>query len=252
MLFIEYDVENHAYFCNEAELADRRIVMQWPESVASLSPFLWGRVAVYRTAEHAYQATRALDLESAMLMEIDGPFSNARVLAKWPDADSKKPTDVRKEVLLRIKDKGCLLMGRIAKMAAAVDETTAMDLWGLRLGRPMSPEHIMSVWTYILKQKFLLGTSQAQLLLATQPAQLVCYNAKATILSFKSGRVDPATQLVIGMNTAGKCLMAVRADLEREMLMKKLWDSPAWIVSKKQKNVEKEEGEALFKALCSE
>jgi predicted NAD-dependent protein-ADP-ribosyltransferase YbiA (DUF1768 family) len=247
MMFIEYDSDNHPYFCNECELADRRIVIQWPTRVSALSPFMWGHVGVYRTAEHAFQATRALDLDSAMLMEYDGPFSNPRVLAKWPHEG--KRVDCRKEVLAKIKSKGCLLLGQIAQMAARVPEETAMETWGLRLGRAMNPDQVTSVWTFIMKQKFLLGSSQAQILLSTKDAQLVCHNPEATLLSFKTARVDPVSQTVIGLNTAGKCLMTVRADLERELLMIKLRDSPAWIASKKQKCADQEDAQALFAKL---
>jgi hypothetical protein len=57
----------------ESVLCDEHVikglVVAWPFR-RSLPPFLRGHVGVYHSAEHAFQASRAMDIGSAMRMEI--------------------------------------------------------------------------------------------------------------------------------------------------------------------------------------
>ena len=91
-----YNGKLNPYLCNEYEIIQRRLVIQWPFRVTAVQPFMHGVTAVYRTAEHAFQAMRASDLNSARQMESPrGRFDDAgAVLAKWPLGEEDK-TEVR-------------------------------------------------------------------------------------------------------------------------------------------------------------
>ena len=66
----------------ESVLCDEHVikglVVAWPFR-RSLPPFLRGHVGVYPSAEHAFQASRAMDIGSAMRMEIGDDCSGNRM-----------------------------------------------------------------------------------------------------------------------------------------------------------------------------
>jgi predicted NAD-dependent protein-ADP-ribosyltransferase YbiA (DUF1768 family) len=226
-----YNGKLNPYLCNEYEIIQRRLVIQWPLRVTAVQPFMHGVTAVYRTAEHAFQAMRASDLNSARQMESPrGRFDDAgAVLAKWPLGEEDKTEDVRNRM---VPDN--FLMGTIAKMAGKVSTKRAMQEWDLCLDRDLTVDQMTALWTYILKHKFLLGSKQAHALMSTGSALLINYHEEATATSIKYATYDPIQKQVVGGNMMGKCLMTIRKDLVYEMARIAFWDTPAWIMSEEQ------------------
>ena len=243
-----YNGKLNPYLCNEYEIMQRRLVITWPFRVTAVQPFMHGITAVYRTAEHAFQAMRASDLNSARQMESPrGRFDDAgAVLAKWPLGEDDKTEDVRDKM---IPDN--FLMGTIAKMAGKVSTKRTKQAWDLCLGRDLTIEQMTALWTYILKHKFLLGSKQAHALMSTGSALIVNHHEEATATSIKYATYDTLTKQVVGGNMMGKCLMTIRKDLLYEIAQIQFWDTPAWITSSEQEAYAKQETMAATDVLLS-
>lgn len=237
--YIQFNAEHNAFLCSEYEIDGACFVIEWPRDNALVQPFMQGRVGVYRTAEHAYQAMRACDLYSAVQMEAYGRFDDDGVLAHWP---VEKGGGLSQDLRSWLPQNG-LRCGSVARMAAQVEESVAMDYWNLCLKRSLDAKQTIAVWRIILKAKFALGTEQASLLLSTDPMYILSYNADATETSFKSGRIDVEKKEIVGHNIAGRCLMTVRDDLKTETA------ALAWAPKPLCTRMQMEEGDFLFKQL---
>ena len=57
--------------------------MTWPADCEDIPSFLRGQTCTYETSEHAYQATKALDLATACQFEVGG-FVSMTAFKSWP------------------------------------------------------------------------------------------------------------------------------------------------------------------------
>jgi hypothetical protein len=183
-----------------------------------------GHTGIYRTAENAFMATRAMDMYSAEMFEVGGHFDDVKLLKHWPtgayngfsDFSTEKGIDFEKH----------FVMGVIANMAAAVAPDRAKLLWGLDMCSEWPPEQTARIWIYILKFKFLMGTRQATLLLGTRPLSIVC------LVDGHCGKDDTY-------------LTAVRTALANELFVIEHLNKPAWTDTCAQKEAQQAEAAAL-------
>ena len=149
---LQYNLSTHAFFSNKFEIKDTPLVITWPHSRV-IPAFMHGHTGIYRTAESAFLATRAMGFCSAEMFEVGGLFDDVKLLQHWPvgatefgNFSSEKGVEFEKH----------FVMGVIANMAGNVAPDRAKLLWGLNLCSEGPPEQTTRIWIYILKYKFLL------------------------------------------------------------------------------------------------
>jgi predicted NAD-dependent protein-ADP-ribosyltransferase YbiA (DUF1768 family) len=211
---LKYSKDENPLLCNEYELEGFCLVVEWPY-IRAVPPFMRGYVGAYRTAEHAYQAMRACDYESAMQMEIGGTFDDYSVLERWPSTDD----DAKTESIRGTVDEGQSMTGALAKMASRVHCSRAKAVWGLQLGRRWDEGDSNLLWEVILKAKFPLTSLQAEALIASGDALIVNskpQSSNVNAVSVEYGCYDTESGQVVGRNMGGRRLMTLRADLQDE------------------------------------
>jgi hypothetical protein len=213
----------HKTLCNAFELRDFVLVIVWPRE-RFIAQFLWDWAAAYRTATHAFEAMKAMDLRSAAQFEIGGLFDAYDVIDEWPDSmqvtiSSGLSNDMANELLACCRNKSMRengMIGLVARFVGNVSVAFAQKWWSVRMGRVWRAEHTCLLWEIILKAKFVLGSTQADVLLSTGSAYLLNHSQHATPQSLSCGFFNEQKELV-GYNMAGKYLMAIRGELVAEV-----------------------------------
>ena len=177
--------------------------LTWPRDdvIEDFPPFLRGRTCIYPTSEHAYQATRALDLETARQFESDGCVS-MDAFRRWP---------VRRGVVKdlyaqKAKHWGPKAPGIVAKMVTTLKPGLAEQAFGLRLKARGAG---LGCWPHILRAKFDHNESARRVLLRTAPATLVEQSRFPRESNFWAAYVRPDGALV-GHNAMGRLVQSER------------------------------------------
>jgi predicted NAD-dependent protein-ADP-ribosyltransferase YbiA (DUF1768 family) len=180
------------------------ICVTWPHKEA-FPQFMRGLTRRYATAEHAYQALKALDLPSADHFALGGAFSSFEVFKRWPTRAGTKTNDTMQA---RLRHWG-QCPGIIAKMASKVAPAVARKVWGVRFANRPLPD---AVWRPILKAKYRSGKrGLGRALLETGAKHLVEFDRGATETTKWGAKWSNAG--LVGQNAMGRMLMRRRERL---------------------------------------
>ena len=184
------------------------VVIEWPSSEGlseDIPPFLHGLRRTYPSNEHAYQALKCLDLDSADAFTTSGVFGSFRVFGKWPSKNGKSVSDM---VVAKEKAWGeC--PGIIAKMVSKLEPKVIKRTWGVLFEQRRLSEQ---VWAPILQAKFSRGSVLAKALVATEGQQLVEYD-RSSRLSYWGAKLNAENGQLVGANAFGELLMRHRLAL---------------------------------------
>ena len=150
-----------------SNFSDAEFTMTWPSppsAMPGIPEHMRGRTATYDTSEHAFQALRSLDLESARAFEKGGLFSGYRAFARWPAKIGSKGglpyvatiEDLREKKERYWGKRGC--SGITPKMAVNLPPSVLKAHWGVSIapahhhGRTFADQ--LLVWRPILMAKF--------------------------------------------------------------------------------------------------
>jgi hypothetical protein len=193
-----------------SNLAHAPFTLTWPDddSLEDFPPFLRGCTCAYTTSEHAYQATRALDLHTARQFESDGAVALS-AFRRWP---------VRRGVVkdlyaAKVRHWGAKAPGIVAKMVTTLQPGLAEQALGLRLKARGAG---LGCWPHILRAKFEQNEAPRRVLLGTAPATLVEQARFPRASNYWAAFVRPDGTLV-GQNTMGRLVQAERARLLRAL-----------------------------------
>ena len=67
-----------------SNLAASHFTLTWPRDVEEIPPFMRGKECTYPTAEHAYQALKTKNYESARHFEVGALLDKLKVFQRWP------------------------------------------------------------------------------------------------------------------------------------------------------------------------
>ena len=148
---LEYgcQIKANEMLCSMYEIKGFALVIQWPRWHDAIAPFMWDYIAAYPTAEHAYQAQRAGNKESAQKFEVHALFHDLKVLEKWPLVRSDGVHNVRSELCVAKE-----MVGVVARMVSNVSAARAKSMWNIVMGRKVPevvppPPHCFFHMTYI-------------------------------------------------------------------------------------------------------
>jgi hypothetical protein len=200
-----------------SNFSDALFTVQWPADVAAIPPALRGRRATYRTAENAFQALRACNLESARAFEIDGLLSNLDAAFSFFPVVTGRGAEFTRVDMRDVKTsywgaRRC--SGILPKMVADLPPQVSKAAFGLDLVATHAPGAASrNVWLPILMAKFTQSAPHRHALLGTGNAPLVEQGRFPDPKQFWSAYVDRVTDRLVGTNRMGVILGDVRARL---------------------------------------
>jgi predicted NAD-dependent protein-ADP-ribosyltransferase YbiA (DUF1768 family) len=201
-----------------SNLSSAPIALVWPNE-RGIPEFLWGEACRYDTTEHAYQALKTLNRESARKFETGG-IVNMEIFKTWPNTSG---TSTKDEYANKMKCWGVKGEGIAPKMVSNLEAKVAKKVFGLdmrdkkkRETRSGDVEEELKVWGCILRAKFSQNLEAQSILLGTEKDILIeksrmpsggkNYWAGYVAANDKDGRID-------GMNMMGRLLMHIRAEI---------------------------------------
>ena len=159
--------------------------VEWPAGL------LKGLTRSYPSAEHAYQANKALTLESADKFCVGAVFGDFDVFKKWPTKAGVKTNDKFGAMVKRWGK----CPGIIAKMVSKVKPAVQRKLWSLKFANEPVDD---AIWTPIFMAKFSKGFPST--------LHLVEFDARGTS-KWGAKWVDGA---LVGENKMGELMMKHR------------------------------------------
>lgn len=208
-----------------SNLSSAPITFVWPRE-KGIPEFLWDQECSYDTSEHAYQALKTLNRDSARKFESGG-IVNMEIFKNWPNASG---TSTKDEYVKKMKCWGIKGEGIAPKMVSNLESRVAKRVFGIdmldkkqhkREMRSGDLEEELKQWGCILRAKFsqnieaqhiLLGTGKDVLIEKSRmPSRgVVQTNYWAGYVAAndqnKEGKID-------GLNMMGKLLMHIRAEI---------------------------------------
>ena len=191
------------FFYSRAKGSRKQLSNFWGCDISVVwdSGMLKGLTRTYPSAEHAYQANKALTIESADMFCVGCIFGSFEVFKRWPSKAGTKTTDMFESKLRTWRE----CPGIIAKMVSKVKPAVMLKMWGLQFSN--EPVHT-SIWTPIFNAKFPNGLPSA--------LHLVEFDGKGTSKWGAKWVSGPGGGSLVGQNMMGELLMKHRLNLSKK------------------------------------
>jgi predicted NAD-dependent protein-ADP-ribosyltransferase YbiA (DUF1768 family) len=205
-----------------SNLSAAPFTLVWP-ATEGVPPHLRGQHCVYDSSEHAYQALKTLDRESARQFETGGIVC-MEIFKRWPRGGGGGTADIYEA---KMKHWGLKGPGIAAKMVANLDSGVAREAFGLRMMRRELPAAGMSdelkVWGPILRQKFFYNSDARNVLIGTkndiliEKSRMPPSGRGAYWAGYVSADPSNTDGKVVGQNMMGRLLMHIRSEIVAEL-----------------------------------
>lgn len=217
-----------------SNLSAAPFTMKWPKHEGAIPLHLRGERCSYDSSEHAYQALKTLNRESARQFETGGIVS-MKIFKRWPAPEASRslgasrPLGVSDEYDAKMKHWGLKGSGIAPKMVSNLDSAVASAAFGIdmlpkskREPRTGKLSEELKVWGPILRSKFFANTDARSILIGTKNDILIERSRMPRAAEYWAGYVSSAAEAtsgeIVGKNMMGRLLMRIRDEIVSELL----------------------------------
>jgi hypothetical protein len=209
-----------------SNLSAAPFTLTWPKHEEAIPLHLRGKKCRYDSSEHAYQALKTVNRESALQFERGGIVSMP-IFKKWPSA-SAAAARVSDQYDAKMKHWGLKGSGIAPKMVSNLDSAVASAAFGIdmlpkskREPRTGKLSEELKVWGPILRQKFFSNSDARNILIGTKDDILIERSRMPRASEYWAGYVSSAAEAtsgeIVGKNMMGRLLMRIRAEIVAEL-----------------------------------
>ena len=222
-----------------SNLSAAPFTMRWPKHEAAIPLHLRGERCSYDSSEHAYQALKTVNRESARQFETGGIVA-MEIFKKWPACSLKslksakgdkgnksaklEANDEYDEYDAKMKHWGLKGSGIAPKMVSNLDSAVASAAFGIDLlpkskREPRSGKlsEELKVWGPILRRKFFANSDARSILIGTKDDVLIERSRMPRPAEYWAGYVSSAAEAtsgdIVGKNMMGRLLMRIRDEI---------------------------------------
>ena len=207
-----------------SNLSAAPFTMKWPKNEGAIPLHLRGEKCSYDSSEHAYQALKTVNRESARQFETGGIVS-MKIFKKWPASAAQGFTD---QYAAKMKHWGIKGSGIAPKMVSNLDSAVASAAFGIDMLPKSKREHRtgklseeLKVWGPILRNKFFANTDARSILIGTKDDVLIERARMPRAAEYWAGYVSTAEEAtsgeIVGKNMMGRLLMRIRGEIVAEL-----------------------------------
>jgi hypothetical protein len=198
----------------------------WPKHEDAIPPHMRGERCSYDSSEHAYQALKTVNRDSARKFETGGMVS-MKIFKKWPAAAASRRAAYgggsSDEYDAKMKHWGLKGVGIAPKMVSNLDSSVAAAAFGIdmlpkskREPRTGKLAEELKVWGPILRQKFFYNSDARSILIGTRDDVLIERSRMPRAAEYWAGYV-PESGDIVGKNMMGRLLMRIRNEIVAEL-----------------------------------
>jgi hypothetical protein len=213
-----------------SNLSAAPFTMKWPKHEDAIPLHLRGEKCSYDSSEHAYQALKTVNRESARQFETGGIVS-MKIFKKWPASSKSTPEGrgVTDEYDAKMKHWGLKGSGIAPKMVSNLDSAVASAAFGINMlpkskrePRTGKLSEELKVWGPILRQKFHYNADARNILIGTKDDILIERSRMPRAAEYWAGYVSAAAEAtsgeIVGKNMMGRLLMRIHDEIVSELL----------------------------------
>lgn len=220
-----------------SNLSAAPFTMKWPKNEGAIPLHLRGEKCSYDSSEHAYQALKTVNRESARQFETGGIVS-MKIFKTWPasskaaknraNENKSAPKGFTDEYDAKMKHWALKGSGIAPKMVSNLDSAVASAAFGIdmlpkskREARTGKLSEELKVWGPILRNKFFANTDARSILIGTRDDVLVERSRMPRAAEYWAGYVSAAEEAtsgeIVGKNMMGRLLMRIRDEIVAEL-----------------------------------
>ena len=218
-----------------SNLSAAPFTMKWPKNEGAIPLHLRGEKCSYDSSEHAYQALKTVNRESARQFETGGIVA-MEIFKKWPALNAKscsaksakgdkgdKSAKANDEYDAKMKHWGLKGSGIAPKMVSNLDSAVASAAFGIDMLPKSKREHRtgklseeLKVWGPILRRKFFANSDARSILIGTKDDVLIERSRMPRAAEYWAGYVSTAEEAtsgeIVGKNMMGRLWMRIRGE----------------------------------------
>ena len=211
-----------------SNLSAAPFTMKWPKNEGAIPLHLRGEKCSYDSSEHAYQALKTVNRESARQFETGGIVS-MKIFKTWPaSSNAAGENRFNDEYDAKMKHWGLKGSGIAPKMVSNLDSAVASAAFGIdmlpkskREARTGKLSEELKVWGPILRNKFFANTDARSILIGTRDDVLIERSRMPRAAEYWAGYVSTAEEAtsgeIVGKNMMGRLLMRIRGEIVAEL-----------------------------------